>query len=37
MNLFFTGETAEGSLGLFLIEDIEAVTTDNEPVNILFQ
>ena len=33
----FTGETAEGSLGLFLIEDIEAVTTDNEPVNILFQ
>jgi len=33
----FTGETSEGSLGLFLIEDIEAVTTDNEPVNILFQ
>ena len=33
----FTGETSKGSLGLFLIEDIEAVTTDNEPVNILFQ
>ena len=33
----FTGETSEGSLGLILIETIEAVTTDNEPVNILFQ
>ena len=33
----FTGETSEGSLGLILIEAIEAVTTDNEPVNILFQ
>ena len=33
----FTGETSEGSLGLILIEAIEAVTTDNKPVNILFQ
>ena len=33
----FTGEASEGSLGLILIEAIEAVTTDNEPVNILFQ
>ena len=33
----FTGEASEGSLGLILIETIEAVTTDNEPVNILFQ
>ena len=33
----FTGELPEGSLGLILIEAIEAVTTNNEPVNILFQ
>ena len=33
----FTGASSEGSLGLILIEAIEAVTTDNEPVNILFQ
>ena len=33
----FTGETSEGSLGLILIEAIEAVTTDNKPVNSLFQ
>jgi hypothetical protein len=33
----FTGASSEGSLGLILIEGIEAVTTDNKPVNILFQ
>tara|TARA_R110002012_G_scaffold280463_2_gene468981 strand:+ start:79 stop:2388 length:2310 start_codon:yes stop_codon:yes gene_type:complete len=33
----FTGESTEGSLGLILIETIEAITIDNKPVNILFQ
>jgi hypothetical protein len=33
----FSGASSDGSLGLILIEAIEAVTTDNEQVNILFQ